>query len=100
MPLATSFSPAAQMSRYRLKEVAGGFLLVTEYGRIKQLRGFRLMPFLERFGVLPNEVDNIREPTRVERPRPQVAHELRFYLLDNLIPLLGQISAQVLGAEG
>ena len=81
-----------------LKKVAGGFLFVPEHRRGKQLRGVRLMPFLERFGVQPNVVDNIREPTRVERPRPQVAHDLRFYLLDNLIPLLGQISAQIFGA--
>ena len=57
------------------------------------------MPFLEIGGVQPDIIHNIRESSRVERPRPQVAHELRFYLLDNLTPLPGQISAQVLGAE-
>ncbi len=32
------------MPRYRLKEVAGGFLFVSEYPGRKQLRGFRFIP--------------------------------------------------------
>lgn len=54
------------------------------------------MPFAEKFGVQPDIVNNIRKPPRIERPRPQVAHDLRFYLSDNLAPLFSQISAQVL----
>lgn len=57
------------------------------------------MPFLEIGGVQPDIIHNIRESSRVERTRPQVAHELRFYLPDNLTPLFGEISAQVLRAE-
>ncbi|MBD5201480.1 MAG: hypothetical protein HDS85_05475, partial [Bacteroidales bacterium] len=43
---------------YTSEEIAGGFLFVPEHRRGKQLRGFRLMPFAERFGVLPYVVDN------------------------------------------
>lgn len=82
-----------------LKEVTRSPLFIAEHRRRKQLRGFRLMPFAEKFGVLPDIIHNIREPPRVERPRPQVAHDLRFYLPDNLTPLFSQISAQVLRAE-
>ncbi len=49
-----------------LKEVAGGFSFISEYGRCKQLRGFRLMPFSEKFRVQPDIVHNIREPPRIE----------------------------------
>lgn len=57
------------------------------------------MPF-GKFGfVLPYDIDNIREPPRIKRPRPQVVHDLRFYLPDNITPLFSKISAQVLGAE-
>ena len=81
------------------KEVTGGFLVVTEYGRCKQLRGFRPMPFLERFLIESDIVHNIREPTGIERPRFEVAENLGFDLSDNNIPLFCQISAQVLRAE-
>ena len=82
-----------------LKEVSRSLLFIPKDRRRKQLRGFRLMPFAEKFGILPDIVYNIREPTRVERPRPQVAYDLRFYLPDNLTPLFCQISAQILRAE-
>ncbi len=83
----------------KLEEVAGGFLLIMEYGRSKQLRGFGLMPLHKVALVEPDIVYCVGKPPGVERPRPQIAHGLRFYLLDNLLPLFGQIAAQILGAE-
>lgn len=47
----------------------------------------------------PDIVHNIRETPRVERPAPQVAHNLDFYLSDNNTPLFGQRTAQVFCVE-
>ena len=57
------------------------------------------MPFAEKIGVLPDVIDNVGQSPRIERPSAQVAHDLRFYLPDNLAPLFSQISAQIFGAE-
>ena len=82
-----------------LKEISLRFLFIAEHRRRKQLRGFGLMPF-RKFGfVLPYDIDNIRESTRVERPTAQVADNLRFYLPDNNTSFRWEISAQIFGAE-
>lgn len=53
---------------YASEEIATRFLFIAEHRRCKQLRGFGLMPF-GKFGfILPYDIDNIREPPRVERP--------------------------------
>ena len=75
------------------EEVAGGFLLVTEYGRSKQLRGFGLMPLHKVALVEPDIVHYVGESSGTERPAFEVAHDLGLRLPDNLTPLLGQISA-------
>ncbi len=49
------------------------------------------MPFLERIGIEPYIVHYVGEPTGVERPAPQITHDLGFYLPDNFTPLMGQI---------
>ena len=46
-----------------LKEVAGGFLHVSEYGWSEQLCGFGAVPFLEVSLVEPNVVHNIGKPS-------------------------------------
>ena len=63
----------------KLKEVAGGFLIVMEHRGRKQLRGVGVVPYLERFCVEPYIVHYVGEPTGVERPTTQVAHHLGFY---------------------
>ena len=61
-----------------LKPISFRFLFIAEYRGRKQLRGFRPMPFLERFLIESDIVHNIREPTGVERPRFEVANNLDF----------------------
>ena len=82
-----------------LKEVAGGFFLVTENGRCKQLRGFGLMPFAEWFGVQPYIVYYVGESSGTERPAFEVAHDLGLCLPDNITTFRCQIWAQIFWAK-
>ena len=41
------------------EEVAGGFLLVTEYRRCKQLRRFRCVPLRKQVGIAANVVYHV-----------------------------------------
>ena len=73
------------------EEVAGGFFLVTEYGRSKQLRGFGLMPLHKVALVEPDIVHYVGESSGTERPAFEVAHDLGLCLPDNITTFRCQI---------